>query len=207
MPDVSKIRLFRITHRKNIVHLLGQGITHINSANANPDFVPIGDKTLISTRNQRILTNGKTLGEYIPFYFGFRMPMLYVIQNGFNGVASTPAEDIVYCVTNVEQILFHKLDFVFTDGHALDSLSTLYAPKDINEIETIIDRTAIGSKFWKSDSDLDLKRRKEAEFLIGEDIPTAAIVGFVVFNKNIQGELLSLGIAESKIAIKPNFYF
>lgn len=207
MSDLSKIYLFRMTHRKNIPHILGQGITHINSPNANPNFVPIGDKTLISTRNQRKLTNGRTLGEYIPFYFGVRMPMLYVIQNGFNGVASTPAEDIVYCVTNVEKILSHNLDFVFTDGHAIDFLSTLYSTDDINEIETIIDKTAIDSKFWKSDSDLDLKRRKEAEFLISEDIPTTAIIGFIVFNKNIQDELLSLGIDQSKVAIRPNFYF
>ncbi len=124
MSDFSKVRLFRIIHIENIPHILQFGITHSSSPHANPSFVPIGDSTLISTRNSFMLNNGRLLGDYVPFYFGPRTPMLYVIQKGFNMVAPTHAENIVYCVSSVQKILELNLDFIFTDGHAVDSFST-----------------------------------------------------------------------------------
>lgn len=93
-----------MTHIKNVPHILVNGLTHRNSPNSNPAFTPIGDPSLIGTRDDYKLENGKLLGEYIPFYFGTRTPMLYVIQKGFNGLKLTPPEEIVYCVTSVQKI-------------------------------------------------------------------------------------------------------
>lgn len=89
MSDYSKIYLTRITHIDNIQHILEYGITHSNSTNRNIHYKSIGDSKLISKRNSFIIPNGKTLGEYIPFYFWGRMPMLYVIQKGYSGVQIT----------------------------------------------------------------------------------------------------------------------
>ena len=86
MADLSKIPLFRMVHIENIKHILSYGITHKESPHANLHFVPIGDSSIITTRNSFVLENGNTIGDYIPFYFASRTPMLYVIQNGFNGV-------------------------------------------------------------------------------------------------------------------------
>ena len=47
-----------MTHIENIPHILQNGITHTTSEYANPDFVPIGDSSLITTRNNFILNNG-----------------------------------------------------------------------------------------------------------------------------------------------------
>ena len=83
MADLNKTYLFRMTHIQNIPHILQYGITHLTSPNANVNYVPIGDGSLINTRSSFILNNGKQLGDYIPFYFGVLTPMLYVIQKGF----------------------------------------------------------------------------------------------------------------------------
>jgi hypothetical protein len=81
--DLSQINIYRMTHIENIPHILQYGITHRNSPNANPDYVTVGDKSLIDKRNtkQVSIENDGTivLGDFIPFYFGVRMPMLYVI--------------------------------------------------------------------------------------------------------------------------------
>lgn len=153
-----------MVHIENIPHILQYGITHSTSDNFNPNFKPIGDGNLIATRNDFVLNNGKRLGDYIPFYFGARTPMLYVMQNGFNMVAPTHAENIVYCVTSVQKIIELQLDFVFTNGHAVDGFSTQYNSSGIKDIDSIIDWNAVNAKYWRSDTDLDLKRRKEAEF-------------------------------------------
>jgi hypothetical protein len=207
MPDLSKIFLFRMTHIENISQILEYGITHVNSPNANVNYVSIGDSTLISKRNGFILPNGRILGDYIRFYFGVCMPMLYVIQKGFNGVKITNAEDIVYCVTSVEKIISHNLDFEYTDGHAVETFSSFFDKSDLDDIEIQIDQKAIKSQYWKDDSDLDKKRRKEAEFLIADDIPSEAILGFAVYNELAQQKVINFGVEESKVLIRKGFYF
>ncbi len=207
MVDLSKIYLYRMTHIDNIPHILKYGITHILSTDANKHYVAIGDNSIVDYRNNLLMPNGKVLGQYIPFYFGVRMPMLYVVQKGFNSVASTPTEKIVYCITSVQQILNHQLPFVFTNGHAVDGFTDFFDETYINQIEDIIDKNAINAKYWKNDKDLDLKRRKEAEFLIEKDIPTTAIVYWIVFNEQAKSTLRRIGIDEGGIFVKPGSYF
>lgn len=206
-PDFTKIFLYRITHIKNIPHIHQNGITHTRSSNANSFYVSIGDESLISKRNNALLPNNKKVGDYVPFYFGYRMPMLYVIQKGFNGVSSTSPENIVYCITSVEKMISQKLDFVFTDGHAFDSFSSFYKPSEIDNIENIIDKKAINSQYWIDENDLDKKRRKEAEFLVLGDIQRVAIIGFIVYNEEAKLKLLSFGIDNEQVHLKPKYYF
>jgi len=207
MPDYNKIYLYRMTHIENIPHILRYGITHSSSPNANPAFVPIGDVSLIATRSQFLLDNGRRLGEYIPFYFGARMPMLYVIQKGYNLVKPTPAVDVVYCITSVQKIMDGNLEYIFTDGHAVDSFSTQYGLDDIKNIEGLVDMTAIRARYWKDENDLDLKRRKEAEFLVLGDIHTSAILGYLVYSEEAKQKLLTFGIKEAAIHIRTQAYF
>lgn len=207
MPDLNKTYLFRMTHIENIPHILQYGITHSSSANANPNFVPIGDGSLITTRNNNLLNNGRLLGEYIPFYFGVRTPMLYVVQNGFNMVAPTPAENIVYCITSVQKIIDHQLNFVFTDGHAVDGFTSQFTTQDIDNLDNILDWKAIKAKYWRDDNDLDLKRRKEAEFLVSGDISINAILGYLVYNQNAKDKIINCGVNAADVHIKSEFYF
>jgi hypothetical protein len=219
MTDLSKTYLFRMTHIENIPHILQYGITHQSSLNANPNFVSIGDSTIISTRNDFLLTNGRKLGDYIPFYFGVRTPMLYVIQKGLKKTPETfeeifgdmryptPAENIVYCITTVKEIIEQHLDFIFTNGHAINSFTSQYSPDDIINLGNIIDRKALMKKYWQDENDLDLKRRKEAEFLVLGDIPIEGILGFVVYNQNAQTRMIGLGADATKVLIKSDYYF
>lgn len=210
MVNLAQTYLFRMVNIQNIPHILTHGITHSMSANSNPAFVPIGDSSLISTRSRYMLSNGKQLGDYIPFYFGGRTPMLYVIQKGFNMVTPTKPESIVYCVTSIQAIVNSNLDYVFTDGHAVDSFSSLYYPADIDKLDNIIDWNSVKAKYWRDDHDLDRKRKKEAEFLVLGDIPISTILGYVVYNEKAKNELLAFGIDEANVIIKVdpiNYYF
>ena len=207
MPDFDKIFLFRITHIDNIPHIIKNGITHLTSQNSNPQYKSIGDSSLINNRDQFELPGGKKLGDYIPFYFGFRMPMLFVIQNGYNGVIETKPENIVYCVTSISLVLKHQLNFIFSNGHAVDKFSEFFESGSVNEIQTIVDFNAVKAKYWKSDSDLDLKRRKEAEFLLENNLPSNAIRKYIVYNKAVKEKLIHLGIEENLILVSKEYYF
>jgi len=207
MSGLNNKYIFRITHIENVPHILHYGITHLSSPNANPDFVPIGDSSLIATRNEFVLNNGNRLGDYIPFYFGKLTPMLYVVQKGFNAVNRITPDNIVYFVSSIQKIIDLKLDFVFTDGHAVDGFSTQYNKDDIDRIDEVIDWNAVNVKYWKSESDLDLKRRKEAEFLVLGDIAADALLWFIVYNQHAKDRLIGFGLNEKQVQIEPKAYF
>lgn len=208
MVDLSQIRIFRMTHIANVPHILAHGITHISSPNANPAYQPIGDGTLIASRANFPVGLMKTLGHYTPFYFWGHMPMLYVIQKGFNGVKPVAPADIVYLVSSVGRIVDTKLPFIFTSGHAFHKFSMPFRyPNEVIDIENIVDFGAVKEPNWKKEDDQDLKRRKEAEFLVEGDIPLAAIAGYCVYDDTARQKLLALGIAENRVIIKKDFYF
>lgn len=112
---------------------------------------------------------------------------------------------IVYCLSSVQKIEDQKLDYIFTDGHALSILTTYYDRHDIAKINELVDWEAVRVKYWTNDS--DLKRRKEAEFLVSGDIPLDAILGFVVFNEAAAQTLKSLGIPADRVLVRQDFYF
>ena len=95
----------------------------------------------------------------------------------------------------------------FTDGHALSELTSFYTKKDLARINEIVSFEDVYSVRWDSEFDIDLKRRKEAELLVGDDLPPQFICGYVVYNEKAKNTLLELGIKESKIVVVPNYYF
>jgi len=54
---------------------------------------------------------------------------------------------------------------------------------------------------------LDLKRRKEAEFLLLGDLGIDSVVGFVVYDEKAKNKMIDFGVQENKIAIKKDYYY
>jgi hypothetical protein len=206
--ELNRRFLYRMTHIENVPHVLKHGLTHRDSPNQNPNFVPIGDGQLISKRATYLLPNQTRLGDYIPFYFGPRMPMLYVIQRGFSGVPAVSPEKIVYCISSVADIMAcQSVSFLFTDGHAYDGFSTCFGADRVDELNQLIDWKAVNNKYWQDENDLDLKRRKEAEFLLLGDLPVSAIRGYVVYADIAAKRLVEMGVSADKVVTRPDYYF
>lgn len=110
-------------------------------------------------------------------------------------------------MSSVQKIIDLNLEFVFTDGHAVDGFSSQYTANAIEDIETILDMNAIKAKYWKDENDLDRKRRKEAEFLVLGDIAKEALLGFVTFNDNAKNTIASFGADHAKVHVGPTYYF
>lgn len=198
---------FRITHIDNIPYILEKGLLRANSSDRSDDFVNIGDPQVIKLRSDMII-RGIRLADYIPFYLGPRSPMLYVIQHGYNGVRRQEPQDIVYCVLRLDDVIKGDLECAFTDGHALSALTNYYGKEQLVNIDKIVNYDDVYASQWNNnDSDIDLKRRKEAELLIKEDISPEYIRGYIVYNDKAKEMLKSFGIAENMIVVAPNYYF
>ena len=197
---------FRITHLANIAYIEQNGIVRANSLFRDPNYISIGDKQVINSRASRTV-KGYHLNEYIPFYFGPRSPMLYVIQNGYNGVTQVDAKDIVYCVIRLDEIVHNDVDCIFTDGHALSGLTSFYGKSMLSSIDQVVKFDDVYSSQWNLESDRDLKRRKEAELLVKRDLSPEYVKGYIVYNEPAKQQLLNIGIAMEKIFVKPGYYF
>lgn len=217
--ELGKIAIYRMTHIENMPHILKFGITHKDSSNSNPNFITIGDVSLIDTRSKKevIVDNGDQkyqnankiiLGDFIPFYFGIRMPMLYVMQNGGNFVEkATPPEDIIYLACPLKNIIQSDIVYYFCDGHATDNLTTFYDKTKIDQLPEIINWDAVQASYWGGQGNLNIKRKKQAEFLAGSDLPPDYLIGFVCYNENAKQKLIMVGIDEEKIRIIPGAYY
>ncbi|MBC6411175.1 MAG: DUF4433 domain-containing protein [Ekhidna sp.] len=216
--NLGQVNIYRILHIENIPHILDNGVTHKDSKNANPDFIGIGDIGLINTRSSKQVTvdNGDksntietiTLGHFIPFYFGVKMPMLYVIQQGGNFVPKpNKPENIVYLVCSLQSIANSDLNFYFSDGHATDGFTTFYNSDKISDLPQIIDWKAVKTPYWGGQENLKTKRKKQAEFLVGGDISSQFIVGFGCYNETSKQKLINFGIDKTPIKVIPNAYF
>ncbi|MBR3938714.1 MAG: DUF4433 domain-containing protein [Bacteroidales bacterium] len=197
---------FRIVHIDNIPHIEDVGFVLPYSPHASTAYKPIGDTTLINARNAAPV-HGVTLSEYIPFYFGPRSPMLYVIQHGNNIVKKQKPEDIVYCVIRIADIIRNNIECIFTNGHARSRITKFYKQSDLVRLNQYVSYNDVYATRWNDEDDIDLKRRKSAELLIKEELAKDYICGYVVYNENAKAKMIGFDIDEKKIIVNPNFYY
>lgn len=197
---------FRLTHIDNISNIERCGLVRADSPLRDPNYVSIGDSQVIGIRASRDI-KGYHLNEYVPFYLGPRSPMLYVIQHGYNGVARVEAENIVYCVIRLDDLIHDNIDCIFTDGHALSAFTSFYQKNMLPRIDEYVKYDDVYSSQWNIEEDLDLKRRKEAELLVKQDLSAQYVRGYVVYNETAKQRLISSGVLPEKIVAVPGYYF
>ena len=127
----------------------------------------------------------------------------YVIS--FNGGALTENKD--NRILFFQGLSFEKTKEIFEFGLKQDVCIHIYTKDKLSQINNIINFNDVYSHKWNSATDIDLKRRKEAELLVKNDLPISLICGYIVYNAVAKNTLLGLGVDEKKIAVSPNYYF
>lgn len=209
MTDVRRLKYaFRLTHIDNIPHIVKYGLTHVASHNANPDYRTIGNSQIISRRqNKMIAAIERTVGSYIPLYLGNRSEMLYVVQHNYIESLRIPAGELIHCVVSLDELNRNHIKCLFTDGNAASSITTFYDGSKLSLIDQYIRYEDVYARNWNDKSDTDLRRRKQAELLLSDDLPSNFIAGYVVYDTNAKEKLLSYGIPNGKVIVKPDYYF
>lgn len=184
MPETPFIQrhLFRMLHIDNLESCLKNGLFAPN-AKFDENYVNIGDSVLIAQRGEFSvpIEPGGTLSDYVPFYFGGHSPMLLNIKTGFRGITKRPQSEIIFLCTHIKDIVDKGLKFCFTDGHAKDKLTSYFNQvSDLNQI----DWKLAGDSYWADTEDYpDRMRRKQAEFLVKDNVPVSCISGIIVHDE------------------------
>lgn len=191
--------IYRLVHHKNVEHILRNGICNKNHRLADPNYINIGHKQLISDRNNVPVIDppGGTLSDYIPFYFAGHSPMLYNICTGYGSVDKYPQSDLIYICCLLNSVVESKLEWFFTDGNAKNAITSSY-----NHIDNLnrLDWDVISSNNWGAVYGQDRQRRKMSEFLVKDYIPVKYIQGIIVKNQTMN-EFVSAVLAQLGLKI------
>jgi ssDNA thymidine ADP-ribosyltransferase, DarT len=163
--------IFRITHRDNLPWILANGLYCRNSNRLDPNFVNIGNPSLINDRHHvcvPIAPQG-TLSDYIPFYFTPLSVMLLNIKTGYRGIQQRHNDEIAVLVCSLPKLDQDGVTFVFTDRHArLATAEFFEAAADLGRIDWKILQNR---DFSRDHNDLGKMERYQAETLVYRHLP------------------------------------
>lgn len=130
---------------------------------------------------------GGTLHDYVPFYFGYRSPMLLQLKTGQVEGYIEGQEPLLHLVSSVEAVIQAGCEYVFTDGHAIAAYSeTFDSPADLARV----DWDAVYARYWLSTTeDMDRQRRKQAEFLVHQLCPWSVVQEIGVVSETAKAEV------------------
>lgn len=208
--NLEKALIWRILHRANLPWVLQNGIHCGNSQTRSAKWISIGNAELIGKRAVRPVPvpPGGTLGDYVPFYFTPFSVMLRNIHTGWNGIKQVPNSDILILVSSLRRVSELGLPFLFTDRHAYSGLANFY--DDLDRLDQI-DWPLIQQRDFKRDpEDPGKLERYQAEALVHQQVPLAALLGVVCYTEAVRAEIESkmqdLG-ALLPVHTRPNWYF
>lgn len=206
----AKTYIYRMTHCRNVGFILRNGLHCCNCGGVqDPNFISIGHQSLINNRGQSELeiSPGGVLNDYIPFYFHYKMPMLYHLYKRKVKEYQGTQEDIIYLISSIEKALELGLPFLFTDRHAY-----LQHKRVFNKTEHLdqLSWDIIKDNTWHQEYSALRKELKQAEFLIYQMVPVRAILGFVAHNEEIATfvrEQIQMASLDLQVAVRPQFYY
>lgn len=197
--------IFHITHVENLASIIAHGCLWSDSQRIarNLDTTNIGYSHVKQRRLNRLVTAGYggKLGEYVPFNFCARSVMLFVVSHGHVDY-SGGQDEIVHLVSSVETATSLGKPWAFTDRHADLKYATYFASLDkLGEV----DWEVMPLPYWAGD---DIKERRQAEFLVHDSFPWAAVERIGVKNAAVADRVSALLSGSTPtVAIQPDWYY
>jgi len=211
MPPIP---IYHITHVGNLERIIRAKGLWCDAERVRQGFDPviIGYQTLKERRSRTVVpvAAGGTLGDYVPFYFANRSPMLYAIHTSQVEGYTGGQKEVIYLASTVQKVIEGDQSWAFTDGHAVERVTQFYdTVGNLNKV----DWNLIGNWSWKNtDADPDRKRRKQAEFLVKPSVPWHWMDTIGVANEAMARQVRQV-LDETevehrpRVAIEPRWYY
>lgn len=148
--------------------------------------------------------------DYVPFYFGYLSPMMLNLETGRVGGYSEGQEPLIYLLSSAQAIGAAGLDFVFSDGHGLATITEWF--DELGRLDAV-DWTMVNQRYWKDTIDvMDRQRKKQAEFLVYQCCPWSLIQEIVVIDSTMQQRVETIQAAfpvpqRRVVTVKREWYY
>lgn len=208
--------VLHFTHMDNLPAILASGsLVGDCLAREEHSFTEVGDPAIKANRRDRVVPIGPggTVGDYVPFYFAPRSPMLYRIacdcRDSVPGRYQGGDRPLVYLAARIGAVVDAGLTWVGTNGNAAALVSEFTC--DLGELEAMVDWPLMLAERWNNvPEDPDRQRRRMAEFLVHRQVPVT-LVHQVATYSNQHAEQVAAVLAGHDLAdalvVRPQWYY
>ena len=203
--DPATTRLYHITDVINLPAILAAGGLLSDVALGSAPHQVIGYDHIKRRRMTvyRIPCCGQRfVGEFVPFYFCPRSPMLYTVNTGSTGRPAGCQSRIVHLVTTVARAVALGQAWAISDGNAGAAYAAFAA--DLAALDSL-DWSAIRATQWQGRT-----IQKSAEFLVADRFPWQAIEAIGCPSVQVTQQVANLLAGEAQvpaIATQPTWYY
>jgi len=214
MPVPIPTPILRLVHVENLPVLLRRGGLY------SPNHTPDDGELYRTIHREDVQAKRRTVGiscgpggtehDYVPFYFGYRSPMLLQLKTGQVAGYDEGQEPLIYLATTCQSVSSRGGRFVFSDGHGLARFTSWF--DDLASLDKV-DWGMVYQQYWAdSPEDMDRQRRKQAECLIHRFCPWDWIEEIVVLNeaakKRVETVLRAFPAGVSRpVLMRPGWYY
>lgn len=206
-PD--PIRLFHFTHLRNLAGVIAGGLkSDAVCRRERLTEVEIGSAAIRQRRLELPIGDvgpGGFVGDFVPWYFGPRSPMMYALsrdryeyQEGF--------DEVVYLVSSVPKIIALGSQWVASDRNAALNLAEF--TDDVNALAEHVSWDIINARYWTEYADgADLRA---AEFVTHESVPWEAVEAIVTKTEDARARvefMIAASVHRPTVTVCSAWYF
>ena len=209
----SRRPIMHFTHVRNLPGILTAGCIQADN------LVIRGSQLLVEAADLGIKESRRRIpialvpygcvGDYVPFYFASRSPMLYKIAKGGLPNYTEGQDPLIYLVSTVENVAEAGLRYLFSDGNCAAAVSQVF--NDLGRLGTVIDWQVMRGRMWNNTAeDPDRMRRRMAEFLVYERLPVGSVTEIVVRTQGMRRQVeaaLATREVTLPVHVRPSWYF
>ena len=187
ITNPEQILIYHITDVENLPGILSEGGLGSDAVMVEKNPTVIGYGHIKERRLKQIRVTccgGRFVGEFVPFYFCPRSPMLYTTNQGATGRPAGCQRTIVHLVSRVSVGIGLGRAWAVSDGNA-GALHTWFGAT-LEAIKTL-DWAAIRATDWRG-----MTHQKSAEFLVAEFFPWTGIHALGCHNSGVARQVQDL---------------
>jgi hypothetical protein len=198
--------IYHITDVENLAAILRAKGLRSDSAMADRPHTVIGYEHIKHRRMKETRVpccNNRFVGEFVPFYYCPRSPMLFVINKGSTGRPAGCQKTIIHLMSTVGTALTSPGEWAISDGNAGASYPSFYG--DLDQGFAAIDWNAVRATDWRG-----ITNQKSAEFLVADFFPWKAISHVGCHNSTVAREVenLLIGVTHRPhVSVERGWYY
>lgn len=203
--NLEQVMIYHITDVANVPSILAEGGLHSDVAMAQRNPEIIGYEHIKKRRMEETTVpccEDRFVGEFVPFYYCPRSPMLLTVNSGNTGRPRGCQRTILHLVSTVAIGINLGRRWAISDGNAGAVYPSFYA--DLNALDAL-DWDAIQAKYWQGRTN-----QKAAEFLVADFFPWTGFQMIGCHNtaiaKDVQ-DMLKNHNHRPQVVVKPDWYY
>lgn len=212
MSRPSPTYLYHFTHVRNLPGVVEQGLlSDAACKESGATQVEIGSSEIKARRLARAvpIEPGGCIGDYVPFYFAPRSPMMFTLGHN-NYEYRGGFDEVIYLVTTLERVLERGLRGVVSDRNAAQALASFVAADA--DLDAHVDWPLMAQRQWgRISADPERPDRRMAECLVHGRVPWEAITGIAARTADTADEAARVvgpsGMARASVVVRTGWYF